>query len=200
MVVLITGGVKNGKSMLAQRLARFWGENTADGRLFYLATMSPADDEDRARIQKHREDRAGWGFETLEAAQSFAGILPLLRATDTLLLDSVTAFLANVMFGGDRTGEPVVTVVNHITAVCAICENVLIVSDDIFADAALYPAEVETYRACLGQIQRQLAEIADAVVECTAGGLNLLKGAAVLQPVLDKLAGADAAGEGGVWL
>ena len=60
---LILGGSSSGKSMYAQRLAR----SLAGTRpLYYLATMEPRDAEDHARVAKHRRERAGWGFETLE--------------------------------------------------------------------------------------------------------------------------------------
>ena len=47
MNVLISGGCKNGKSFFAQQLA---AELAAGRPLYYIATMIPRDDEDRARM------------------------------------------------------------------------------------------------------------------------------------------------------
>lgn len=65
MNIFISGGCKNGKSYHAQELAR---DMAVQGGLplYYLATMIPHDDEDRARIRRHLSERDGWGFETVE--------------------------------------------------------------------------------------------------------------------------------------
>ena len=56
MIELITGGVRSGKSGFAQGEATRLG-----GRIGYIATAQAFDEEMRARIQKHREDRpAAW--------------------------------------------------------------------------------------------------------------------------------------------
>ncbi len=66
MKIFISGGVKNEKSYQAQRLARM----LAHGRpLYYVATMEPHDEEDDARIARHRQERDGWGFTTLECPE-----------------------------------------------------------------------------------------------------------------------------------
>jgi hypothetical protein len=62
--ILISGGCKNGKSYYAQQLAVRQAEDGAP--LYYIATMDPADEEDHARILRHRREREGWGFTTLE--------------------------------------------------------------------------------------------------------------------------------------
>lgn len=49
MRILILGGSKSGKSMLAQRLAR---GIAAGKKLYYWATMEPTDSEDDARVAR----------------------------------------------------------------------------------------------------------------------------------------------------
>ena len=61
MTYLLIGGSKSGKSHLAQQLCRSLG-----GPLVYWATMEPVDGEDRALIARHLDERAGWGFSTVE--------------------------------------------------------------------------------------------------------------------------------------
>ena len=61
MNVFISGGCKNGKSHFAQREAKRQAD--ACGRpLYYVATMIPADDEDRERIKRHIADRGRLGI------------------------------------------------------------------------------------------------------------------------------------------
>ena len=61
MNYFLSGGAKNGKSSLAQRIVC-----AQPGPRYYLATMIPHDDEDLLRIQRHIDDRAGLGFTTVE--------------------------------------------------------------------------------------------------------------------------------------
>ena len=61
-LILILGGARSGKSAEAVRMARERG----GGKVLYVATAEPGDDEMRFRIEKHRAERpAGW--HTLEA-------------------------------------------------------------------------------------------------------------------------------------
>ena len=59
MNVFISGGCKNGKSMYAQEIARDMAREQGVP-MYYLATMIPTDDEDRARIRRHIGERDGW--------------------------------------------------------------------------------------------------------------------------------------------
>ena len=66
MLHLITGGSASGKSLYGERMAA-----EAGGRLLcYLATMRPWGEEGQARVQRHRQQRAGKGFHTIEVYHS----------------------------------------------------------------------------------------------------------------------------------
>ena len=83
-LVVVTGGVRSGKSRWAQdeALARGGEEVTV------IATAEAVDDEMRDRIEAHRRDRpAGW--HTIEAPER-AGEAILAAGTDTVMLDCVT--------------------------------------------------------------------------------------------------------------
>ena len=95
MTILLSGGNKNGKSGYAQDIA----VKLADGgKLYYVATMIPYDDEDRARVARHIENRAGMGFETLEAGRNIQNIFDAADENGTFLIDSTTALLLNEMY------------------------------------------------------------------------------------------------------
>ena len=101
MKIFISGGSKNGKSMFAQTCAK---KLAKENHLWYLATMEPHDGEDNARIARHRNERAGWGFDTVEWGRDIGKHLPETDRMGTYLVDSVTALLTNEMFG-DMNGS-----------------------------------------------------------------------------------------------
>lgn len=175
MSAYISGGSKSGKSMLAQRIARAWA---AEGRpLYYVATMLPHDDEDAARIARHRREREGWGFVTLERGRDLTGCLEGADAGGVFLVDSVTALLANEMFpaGGVDMDAPQRVAADLAEFVRRAPETVF-VSDFIFSDAALYDELTEAYRRGLAFVDRRMASLCDSVIEAAAGRFIIHKG------------------------
>ena len=178
MNILISGGCKNGKSGFAQEIAvRLSG----GGKLFYVATMIPYDEEDRARIRRHIEDRKGMGFETLETGRDISSCLRHGGKNSTFLVDSVTALLLNEMFpesySAEADPEAANRCVSGLTALAEGAGNAVFVSDYIYSDAARYDAFTENYRASLALIDRSLASVCDTVIELCAGNMIFHKGA-----------------------
>lgn len=180
MIVLITGGAKNGKSSYAQELAV---KLARGGVHYYLATMIPVDEEDRERIRRHIADRDGMGFETVECGRDLLSCLPKVDKTGSFLLDSTTALLMNELFvppdwhldldAGRRCCDEVVQFAQSVA-------NIVIVSDYIYSDAQRYDEVTEFYRRSLADIDRKLAEISDVVLEMSAGNLIYHKGGDLL--------------------
>ena len=168
MRYFLSGGSKSGKSMLAQRLAR---DMAKDAPLYYIATMIPKDEEDRARIRRHRQERDGWGFTTVEAGGDLPGALQDCDPAGSFLLDSVTAWLTNLMFPPDgRIDETAPErAARELEQLCARCPNLVIVSDDLYSDARQYDPWTERYRVGLARICRRAVALCDAAVEVTAG-------------------------------
>lgn len=177
MTALIVGGSKSGKSSLAQEIAV---SLAGTGPLYYLATMVPRDGEDRARIARHLEDRAGLGFVTVEQGKNLPGCLVRANREGTFLLDSVTALLTNEFFppeknyapddhAGQRVGDDILSLARQV-------RHLVVVADDLFRDAARYDGTTESYRQALGGILCRLAEEAELMVEMTMGNPVVHKG------------------------
>ena len=75
MLILVSGGAGSGKSEFAEGLVTSSGL----GQRVYLATMRVWDAESVRRVERHRQMRAGKGFETLECPENLAGGHPALR-------------------------------------------------------------------------------------------------------------------------
>ena len=173
MSVYISGGCKNGKSYYAQHIAKALGEP-----LYYLATMIPCDEEDRARIRRHIAERDGWGFETIECGYDILSALETADCRGAFLLDSVTALLSNEMFRADGSfdAESPVRVAAALTEFVKRAPNTVLVSDYIYSEAALYPPMVEAYREGLAYIDKALAKVCEYVLEAVNGNIIVHKG------------------------
>ena len=173
MSTYISGGCKNGKSLYAQRVAMAGGSP-----LYYVATMIPRDGEDRARIERHRRERSGWGFETLECGRDILRCLEHADPMGSFLLDSVTALLSNEMFPPEGVQPDAWRdVADALETFVRRAPNAVLVSDYIFSDAQLYDDLTETYRRGLAGIDRRMAACCDNVVEVCCGQFIAHKGA-----------------------
>ncbi len=173
MRIFISGGCKNGKSTLAQNLACAQGAPRV-----YIATMKPRDREDDARVLRHRAERAGLGFETVEISEGLDALIGRYDAGASLLVDSVTALVAEMMFGGGERFDPDAgcRAARELSALADAYPNIVMVSDAIFADADAYGDLTERYRRALASADRALARRFDAVLEMTFGVPIMYKG------------------------
>ena len=102
MFILVTGGSGSGKSEYAEnRAVELWGR---EGRLIYLATMYPFDQESHRRIARHRALREGKHFTTLEQYTGLKNISVPLGST--VLLECMSNLAANEMYREDGAGNP----------------------------------------------------------------------------------------------
>lgn len=160
MLVLVTGGSGSGKSAYAEERAYLLEQEN----LVYIATMFPYDKESDKRIERHQKMRADKHFRTIEC------YVDLLQAEvtpkDTVLLECMSNLVANEVFMENGAGENTVeTVRKGIRALLERCNNLIVVTNELFSDGAEYDTDTSRYLKYLGQINRETAEIADEVVE-----------------------------------
>ena len=164
MNYFLSGGAKNGKSSLAQRIVC-----AQPGPRYYLATMIPHDDEDLLRIQRHIDDRAGLGFATVECGTDILSALGRMDPDGAVLLDSVTALLSNEMFRADGTLDA--DAPERLER-----ELLAFVSDYIYADGGQYDAWTEAYRRGLARLDRALAAACENAAELCCAQTYWYKG------------------------
>lgn len=186
MRIFISGGCKNGKSYYAQRLAK---AQQAGGSLYYIATMQAVDAEDEERIARHRLERAGMGFTTIEQPVDIEGILHKCETGGSFLLDSLTALLMNEMFRGDgsvnkKSKEKILDGLRQITLGI---DDIVFVSDYIYSDALLYGPSTEEYMRSLAEIDRAVAESCEAVVEAAYANVAVHKGKKAFGELYEKI-------------
>lgn len=166
MNIFISGGCKNGKSMHAQKLAKEMAEEL-NVPLYYLATMITKDGEDEARVLRHRQEREGWGFETIEQGKDVCQCLEKVDSNGVFLFDSVTALLENEMFNEDYSFnmEAGSKVSSELLEFASKTGNTVFVSDYVYGDGISYGNLTKEYMKALSTCDKALAQKCDKVIE-----------------------------------
>ena len=199
MTTLVVGGAASGKSEYAEHLTEaayaLAGRETP---LWYIATMQAPDDESRARVTKHRDRRAGKGYETAECPDAatltaFAERLAsepsnLTDRKPVILLDDFGNLVANELFAPERVEEALAPMtdeqvarriqplVETLKTIHRTAGTLVLVSNDVFGDGASDDPGVDNYMRCLAQLDRSVAAFADHVCDVAAGLPDYYKG------------------------
>ncbi|HEX3245849.1 MAG TPA: bifunctional adenosylcobinamide kinase/adenosylcobinamide-phosphate guanylyltransferase [Chloroflexota bacterium] len=100
-LTLVTGGIRSGKSELAERLASDLGE-----RVVYVATGGPTDSEMRARIEEHRRRRpSSWITVEVEARSIAEALQPHVPYAQAVLLDDLGGVVTRAVTCATTTDE-----------------------------------------------------------------------------------------------
>lgn len=164
-IILIAGPNGSGKSAFAESLIA-----GTRGERFYLATMQNRDGYNDRRIEKHRRQRAGLGFTTLE--EPFTVGTAAVTPGSVVLLEDASNLLANSIFEQHGSGEAVLADILQLAGRCAALYIVAISG----LSAEGYDGETASYIRAIDQLNRDLARAADTVVEMRQGQPVCVKG------------------------
>lgn len=170
MKTLILGGVRSGKSRLAERLATESGWPVT-----CIATATAQDDEMRARIAAHRARRpAGWTI--VEEPIKLAAMLRAHAAPDRcVLVDCLTLWLTNLLAAEDANALD-----RERAALLAVLPGlpgrIILVSNETNMGIAPLGELSRRYCDAAGLLHQSLAKICDRVILTVAGLPHILKG------------------------
>lgn len=163
MLTFVVGGAASGKSEYAESLVL----KTALPRT-YLATMQVWDVECAARVAKHRAMRAKKQFETVECPLHLETVRLPVRST--ALLEDLGNLTANELYSPEGAGLGTAeAVLRGVEALAAQCENLIIVSNEVFSGGADYAGDTDQYLLALAQIHNAIAARADNVCRVVCG-------------------------------
>ena len=162
MKILITGGSASGKSQYAERVAA-----ALPGPRFYIATMRPWDKECEARIEKHRRQRAGLGFETVEHYGDLRSLR--LPARGTALLECMSNLTANGLYAPSPPEHPLEAVRAGLRALADQCGHLIVVTNEVFSDGIAYDESLTDYLRLLAGLNEQIGRDFDHVIEVVCG-------------------------------
>ena len=171
MKSLLLGGIRSGKSRLAETLAADSGLEVC-----YIATAEARDDEMRARIDTHQARRPS-GWRNVEEPLALARVIrEQARPGSCLLVDCLSLWLTNLLMTEDRCRLD-----DEIEALLTILPDcpgeIIFVSTE--SNLGVVPMGELSRRYCdqIGVLHQDIARLCDRVTLVVAGLPHYLKGA-----------------------
>ncbi len=170
MKELILGGVRSGKSRLAEQHALASGLAVT-----YVATATPGDAEMQARVIEHQRRRPPtWTL--IEEPLALARVLHEQAAPDRcLLVDCLTLWLTNLLCASD--GHVLATQRRALVELLPrLPGHIILVSNE--TGLGVVPLGALSRRFCdeAGWLHQEIAQLSDRVILTVAGLPHLLKG------------------------
>lgn len=176
-MILITGGCRSGKSILAQQIA----ESLPEAKV-YLATAPVLDDEMAERIARHQAARGTSGWRTVEETLDIAGVLSGISSSATVLVDCMTLWINNLLYEAEKTGADVTEddMVEKCRAIMDACRDrsgtVIFVTNEVGLGIVPDNALSRRFRDLAGRSNQSLATEAEVVIFMVSGIPLYLKG------------------------
>lgn len=158
--ILITGGVRSGKSRLAERMTLGLGQPAV-----YIATAEAHDGEMAARIAQHQA-RRGPEWHTLAEPLDLLGALRNSDSGAPRLVDCLTLWLSNLMLG-DHDWETASDVLA--AQIPELGAPVVFVTNEVGAGIVPENALARAYRDAAGLVNQKIAAACDELWLCVAG-------------------------------
>jgi len=184
-LILITGGARSGKSDYALSRAE-----TLGGKHYFLATCPVVDSEMDERIVRHRADRQGRGWLTIEEEIHIESTIMSLEPDSVCLVDCLTLWVNNLMyvaekakqkFDEDAMGDRVADLIRAAeifkgTLICVSNEvGMGVVPDNVLG---------RRYRDLVGRTNRLIAAAADEVILVSCGLPICIKNESTNHPII----------------
>ena len=182
MIILVLGTQKSGKSLLAEELCL----SLHDSEKYYLATMRVMDHEGALRVEKHRKQREGKGFVTIERGREIMGTVEDMAHPEaaTVLLECVSNLVGNELFENpvwreaDEMSEKPMRygmvakhfadeIVDEIGQLAGAVHHLVIVSSVYPLSDPGYDADTIRYVTYLHAVNERLKALADEVRDLT---------------------------------
>jgi len=170
MKELILGGVRSGKSRLAEQHALASGLE-----VFYIATATAGDDEMRQRIVHHRQQRPST-WQLVEEPRKLTTVLQQHAAEDRcLLVDCLTLWLTNLLLSEEedmlaRERDALIEQLPNLPG------HIILVSNETGMGIVPEAELARRFGDEAGRLHQELAQICDRVILTVAGLPHVLKG------------------------
>lgn len=176
-IILITGGARSGKSGFALEVA----EKISPKKLF-IATCPKIDPEMSKRVNRHKDERKGRGWETIEEEENLDSLFPLKTGGyDVVLIDCLTLWVNNILYKATCAGGNV-----DDFRMRDLCHNwlhktreypgtVICVTNEVGLGIVPENEVGRLYRDLVGTCNQTIGKIADEIVLVTCGAPLYIK-------------------------
>ena len=165
MKILITGGVKSGKSRHAEKRILAIANRI---KPVYLATTELNDSEMKKRIANHRQ-RRGNTFETIEEPLRLASVLRNIQCP--VLIECLTMWLNNALHHKFSERKVFAEIDNLLSLEC----DVVFVLNEVGLGIIPENPLARKFLDLSGRIAQKLGEACDEVIWCVAGNTIRIK-------------------------
>lgn len=168
MKQLILGGVRSGKSAIAERLAKETGK-----KVFYIATAITSDDEMTQRVQQHKQRRPE-DWQLIEESQQLATVLTTYADKNhCLLVDCLTLWLVNML---NQPEQLAIEKNNLLVALPTLTGDIIMVSNETGMGVVPVGEISRQFLDHAGTLHQQIAAQSERVILSIAGLPHILKG------------------------
>lgn len=169
-LILVTGGARSGKSDFALQLAC-----AQPGPRCFIATCPVVDAEMEERIARHRQERTGGGWRTIEEQTDIAEIVQRHRDASVCLVDCLTLWVNNLLYHAEQSrrifsdSDMRAQCALLIQAACAHPGTVLCVTNEVGMGIVPDNSSARLYRDLVGRCNRLVAAAASEVYLVSCG-------------------------------
>ncbi len=168
-IILITGGARSGKSRYAQEQAE-----ALEGSRAYLATCpSPSGDDSEmlARVDSHKEERVGKGWQTIEEEVDLKKIMIANQDVRVFLVDCLTLWISNILYAFPEISEEEIGIrCRELVSTCREREGtVFLVTNEVGSGIVPENSLARKFRDLSGRCNQELGRLADQVVLVACG-------------------------------
>ena len=163
-LILVTGGVRSGKSSYAQTIAAVSG-----AKVFYIATAQALDGEMKKRIKSHKKSRAKTWVTVEEPVHLAKAINAIPSGNKTIILDCLTLFISNLIHNGMSDPQICADVKNIVKALRKKSGLSIIVTNEVGSGIVPDNKLARRFRDLQGTVNQITAKEADRVCLLLSG-------------------------------
>jgi len=170
-IILVTGGARSGKSSFALKLA----ENVGTRRLF-VATCPNLDEEMNDRVDRHKREREGRGWDTAEIETDLQSLFPVIAADyEVVLIDCITLWVNNLLYEAEKNGNLLADAEvrqecdTWLTPIKNFDGTVICVTNEVGLGIVPDNKTARLYRDLVGTCNQTIGRVAEEVVLVSCG-------------------------------
>ncbi|USD58765.1 bifunctional adenosylcobinamide kinase/adenosylcobinamide-phosphate guanylyltransferase [Vibrio sp. SCSIO 43140] len=177
-IELVLGGARSGKSRFAEQRIKQRCDMLPNVTKHYIATSEPLDDEMRARISHHRQQR-GDGWIEWEVPVELVDTLSKFDKSDVVLVDCLTLWLNNVIYylGESVNNDEIEQAVSKLADALSHSDaHIVLVSNEVGLGVVPLGEVSRMFVDNAGRMNQEIAKVSDSVTLVAAGLPLVLKG------------------------